>query len=128
MKTQKGPQNAAAEAGGGLGTEAEKEETEETNIHDETSFWPRTIWPEVQAAAREIGKSPERVNELILKYQRPLRIYLLHQFRAFPEVRRNADDLLQDFASRKILTERWLGKASPLKGRFRDYLKRSLKN
>jgi hypothetical protein len=130
MKTQKGPQNAAAEARGGLRTEAEKEETGETTIHelDETSFWPRTIWPEVHAAAGEIGKSPERLNELILRYERPLRIYLLHQFGAFPEIKRNADDLLQGFASRKILSERWLGKASPQKGRFRDYLKRSLKN
>src|SRR5262249_29888849 len=68
------------------------------------------------------------LNELILRYERPLRIYLLHQFGAFPEIRRDADDLLQGFASQKILSERWLGKANPQKGRFRDYLKRSLKN
>jgi len=40
----------------------------------------------------------------------------------------NADDLLQDFAAGKILKEGWLQKSDPRKGRFRDFLRKSLDN
>ena len=93
-----------------------------------SSLWPVTVWHEVQAAAQDVGQSSERLNELILKYQRPLRIYLLQRFKAFPQIMENADDLLQEFAAQKILAKQWLGKASPERGKFRNFLKTSLKN
>jgi len=79
-------------------------------------------------AGREVGKDAERLNALILNYQKPLRIFLLGQFRAFPEITKNADELLQGFATDKILSEGWLKKANRQKGRFRNFLRTSLKN
>ncbi|PWU09579.1 MAG: hypothetical protein C5B50_27085 [Verrucomicrobia bacterium] len=85
------------------------------------------MWWHIGEAAQEVGKSTDRLQDLILKYQKPLRIYLLGQFKGNPEVTNNADDLLQEFAHHKILAEGFLSKADPGKGRFRNFLKISLK-
>jgi hypothetical protein len=105
-------------------------DTDNTAVEDiqESSIWPITIWSDIRAAADEVGKGAERLNDLLLKYQQPLRIFLLARFRAFPQVTKRADELLQDFASDKILAQGWLKKANSEKGRFRSWLKMSLKN
>jgi len=109
---------------------AERRGTPIPGIFDpkKSSFWPMTVWPHVHAAAEEVGKSSEKLNELILRYQKPLRTYLLHQFKSFPQVTNNADDLLQEFAAQRILAKGWLAKARQEKGRFRNFLKISLRN
>ena len=84
-----------------------------------------TDWSGVGHAAASVGKDADRLNQLILRYQRPLLVYLLA---AFPSLESNADELLQDFAQDKILRQGWLGKASRERGRFRDFLKTSLRN
>jgi hypothetical protein len=58
-------------------------------------------------------------------YWQPLRIYLLA---TFPNLHEQVDALLQDFAEDKILQEGWLRKADQNRGRFRDFLKTSLKH
>ena len=94
----------------------------------QTSLWPLTAWNEVQAAGHAAGKEPTPLDELYRKYQTPLRVHLRQRFRTFPLILENAEDLLQDFATAKILKEGWLEKSDPRKGRFRDFLRASLDN
>jgi DNA-directed RNA polymerase specialized sigma24 family protein len=84
-----------------------------------------TDWSGVGHAAESVGKDADRLNLLILRYQKPLMTYLLS---AFPSLESNADELLQDFAQDRILRQGWLGKASRERGRFRDFLRTSLRN
>jgi hypothetical protein len=90
-----------------------------------SSLWPVTDWSGVGGAAEFIGEEADRLNQLILRYQQPLRDYLLT---AFPSLEAQAGEILQDFAEDRLLKEGWLGKADPDRGRFRDFLKTSLKN
>jgi len=60
-----------------------------------------------------------------LKYQHPLKVFLLSTFRGLEgQVR----EILQDFAQDRILREGWLGHANRSRGSFRDFLKSSLRN
>ena len=92
---------------------------------DESLPWPLTEWSASGHLPSSLGRDAARLNELVLAYQAPLRAYLLA---AFPGAKDLADELLQDFAEDKILREGWLGKADRRRGRFRDFLKISLKN
>jgi hypothetical protein len=65
------------------------------------------------------------LDRLIRLYWQPLKIYFVA---AFPSLRDQADLLLQDFAEDKLLQEGWLRKADQSRGRFRDFLKTSLRN
>lgn len=65
------------------------------------------------------------MDRLIRLYWHPLRIFLVA---TFPNLSGQADELLQDFAGDKILREGWLRKADQTRGRFRDFLKSSLRN
>ena len=62
---------------------------------------------------------------LIAKYHTPLKVYLLH---AFSTLKPYAEELLQDFAQDRLLREGWLGQVDLNRGRFRDFLKTSLRN
>lgn len=95
-------------------------ESENTN----SSSWPVTEWPRLEQAANAVGNDVVPINQLILTYHDPLRNYLKM---AFPNLEGEADALLQDFAQDKLLREGWLAKASRQRGRFRDFLKTSLK-
>ncbi len=46
----------------------------------------------------------------------------------FPSLRNQAEALLQDFAEDKILKKGWLQRADRSRGKFRDFLKTSLRN
>jgi hypothetical protein len=46
----------------------------------------------------------------------------------FPALSGDADEILQDFAQDRILREGWLAKANQKRGRFRNFLKTSLRN
>jgi hypothetical protein len=54
-----------------------------------------------------------------------MRVYLTA---SFPGLRDRADELLQNFSEDKILKEGWLKRADRQRGRFRDFLKASLRN
>jgi hypothetical protein len=54
-----------------------------------------------------------------------LRIFIVA---TFPSLRNRADELLQEFSEDKILKEGWLRRADKNRGKFRDFLKKSLRN
>jgi hypothetical protein len=86
------------------------------------SIFPRTDWAELNKAA-EAEQVP--LARLIRLYWQPLKIFLVA---TFPSLKEKADVLLQDFAEDKLLQEGWLRKADQTRGRFRDFLKASLRN
>ncbi|MCX6928562.1 MAG: hypothetical protein NT154_35935 [Verrucomicrobia bacterium] len=92
---------------------------------EENWQWPATGWSDSGHLPSTLGRNVSKLNELILRYQAPLKAYLLA---AFPGLVNEADELLQDFAQDRILREGWLRKADQQRGRFRDFLKISLKN
>ena len=65
------------------------------------------------------------LDRLVRLYWQPLKIFLVA---TFPSLRNQTDTLLQDFAEDKLLQEGWLRKADQSRGRFRDFLKTSLRN
>jgi len=87
-----------------------------------SSIFPRTDWAELGKAAEAENVSLDR---LIRAYWQPLKIFLVS---TFPTLTDQADTLLQDFAEDKMLQEGWLRKADQNRGRFRDFLKISLRN
>jgi DNA-directed RNA polymerase specialized sigma24 family protein len=85
------------------------------------SIFPRTDWAGlVKAPGDEV-----RLDQLIRLYWQPLKIFLLA---SFPTLRDQAESLLQDFAQDRMLKEGWLLRADQNRGRFRDFLKTSLRN
>ncbi len=86
------------------------------------SLFPPTDWA---ALGRAAAAEPAPLDQLVRLYWQPLRIFLLA---TFPRLREQADTLLQDFAEDKLLQEGWLRKADQNRGRFRDFLKTSLRN
>jgi len=86
------------------------------------SIFPRTDWAELNKAA---SAEPAPLDRLIRLYWQPLKIYFAA---TFPSLQSQADELLQDFAEDKLLKDGWLGKADQTRGRFRDFLKTSLRN
>jgi len=87
-----------------------------------SSIFPRTDWAELGKAAEA---EPISLDRLVRLYWQPLKIFLMA---TFPGLKEQADTLLQDFAEDKLLQEGWLGKADRNRGRFRDFLKTSLRN
>jgi hypothetical protein len=87
-----------------------------------SSIFPRTDWADLGRAAQAEAAPLDR---LVRLYWQPLKIFLLT---TFPSLHNQADLLLQDFAEDKLLHEGWLRKADQNRGRFRDFLKTSLRN
>src|SRR5580692_7765554 len=87
-----------------------------------SSIFPRTDWAELGKAAEA---DEARLDRLIRLYWSPLRIFLVA---TFPSLKDQADLLLQDFAEDKILKKGWLQRADHTRGKFRDFLKTSLRN
>lgn len=86
------------------------------------SIFPQTDWAALRRAAQAEQMPLDR---LIRMYWQPLRIYFIS---SFPNLKDQADLVLQDFAEDKMLQEGWLKKADQSRGRFRDFLKTSLRN
>lgn len=89
---------------------------------ESSTIFPRTDWAELGRAAEAEMPSLER---LVRLYWQPLRIFLAA---TFPTLREQADTWLQDFAEDKLLKEGWLRRADQNRGRFRDFLKTSLRH
>ena len=87
-----------------------------------SSIFPRTDWPGLAQAAEA---DEVRLDSLIRLYWTPLRIFLVA---TFPSLKDQADILLQEFAEDKILKEGWLRRADRTRGKFRDFLKTSLRH
>ena len=87
-----------------------------------SSIFPRTDWAELGRAA---DGDEVRLDRLIRLYWAPLRVFLVA---SFPALRDEAEVVLQDFAEDKILKKGWLSRADRTRGKFRHYLKTSLRN
>ena len=87
-----------------------------------SSIFPRTDWAELGPAA---VADTARLDRLIRLYWTPLRIFLVA---SFPSLKDQTEVLLQEFAEDKILKTGWLQRADPERGKFRDFLKISLRN
>lgn len=85
------------------------------------SIFPRTDW----AGLERVPGDAARLDQLIRLYWQPLKIFLLA---SFPTLRDQAETLLQDFAQDRMLKEGWLLRADQHRGRFRDFLKTSLRH
>jgi hypothetical protein len=87
-----------------------------------SSIFPRTDWTEL---AKTAEADEARLDRLIRLYWPPLRIFLVA---SFPSLKDQAEILLQEFAEDKILKKGWLQRADRGRGKFRDFLKTSLRN
>lgn len=87
-----------------------------------SSIFPRTDWAGLAQAA---DADEARLDALIRLYWAPLRIFLVA---TFPSLKDQAEVLLQEFAEDKILKEGWLKRADRSRGKFRDFLKTSLRH
>lgn len=86
------------------------------------SIFPRTDWAELgQSAAADTAS----LDRLIRLYWSPLKIFLTA---TFPGLKDQAEVLLQEFAEDKMLKAGWLQRADRERGKFRDFLKTSLRN
>ena len=92
---------------------------------ENTSLWPLTDWSALGCAADAVGKEVAPLEILIIKYQKALRVCLIGRF---PWLQGEADRLITEFSEDRILKEGWLKKPQSGRGRFRDFLKRSLVN
>jgi DNA-directed RNA polymerase specialized sigma24 family protein len=88
----------------------------------DSSIFQRTNSSELRRAGEG---DVDSLASLIGKYHKPLKVYFLH---AFPTLQPYAEELLQDFAQDRLLREGWLGQVDLNRGRFRDFLKTSLRN
>lgn len=86
------------------------------------SLFPNTRWTQVNRAG---GKSQLDLDLLIRQYWLPLKVYFGY---SFPNLKNDADSWVQDFAEDKILREGWLLLADKNRGKFRNFLKSSLRN
>lgn len=86
------------------------------------TIFPVTMWTKLGRAA---SSDTEELDRLIRLYWVPLRIYLVA---TFPSLRNDAELVLQEFAEEKFLKKDWLNRADRNRGRFRDFLKKSLRN
>jgi DNA-directed RNA polymerase specialized sigma24 family protein len=87
-----------------------------------SSIFPRTDWADLAKAA---DTDEARLDALIRLYWKPLRIFLVA---TFPTLKDQAEVLLQEFAEDKMLKEGWLRRADRTRGKFRDFLKTSLRH
>lgn len=90
------------------------------------SRFPETQWSLVgRAAVDDEGVREEAVAELLSIYRGALRAFLVETRRIPGAV---AEDILQDFIADRILSRRILEQANSDRGRFRNFLVKSLSN
>lgn len=91
----------------------------------DTSMWPHTQWTRLGDHPGSAGADAGQLDELIKKYFSPLKTHLE---RKFPWLGPEAEMLVTEFSEDRMLKEGWLQQPKADKGRFRDFLKRSLEN
>lgn len=86
--------------------------------------FPTTIWTIIaQAGDDDRGARQAAVADFVRRYMPALRCYLVRHRRIRPD---RADDLLQEFVSRKVLANDLIAQADRGRGRFRTFLLTSL--
>jgi hypothetical protein len=87
-----------------------------------SSIFPRTDW----AGLSKTGDADTaRLDGLIRLYWKPLKIYF---DATFPSLKGDSETILLEFAEDKMLKAGWLQGASQSRGRFRNFLKTSLRH
>lgn len=84
-------------------------------IHFPTTRWSLVL----RAGGGEAGAARVALDELLRRYLRPLRAYLVHSRGLAGD---EAEDLLQGFIADRILEQSLIGAADPERGRFRTFL------
>ena len=87
-----------------------------------STIFPVTDW---EALRHPNDGDAARLDGLIRRYWRPLRVFLVS---TFPGLEDQADVLLQEFAEDKLIQAGWLQRANQQRGQFRAFLKASLRN
>lgn len=91
-----------------------------------SSRFPETHWSLVgRAGTEESGARDQAVAQLLEIYRPALRAFLVETRRIPDDL---ADDVLHDFVADKILARRILERANKDRGRFRNFLVKSLSN
>jgi hypothetical protein len=108
-------------------THSEAKSCMETVDTAERTFYPTTIWSEVERAGQPsgTGASIAALERLLKNYYRPLQTHLAVKFRVNED---HAADWLQEFVCRKVLLGELLATASRARGRFRTFLLNALDN
>lgn len=97
-----------------------------TNRGGKTTRFPNTSWSLVgRAAASDELTRQKAMSELLIAYTPALKSFLVECKRLSEEL---AEDLLHDFVVDKLLTRKLIHHADKGKGRFRNYVLRSLTN
>ncbi|MGO9119701.1 MAG: hypothetical protein ACLQPD_19075 [Desulfomonilaceae bacterium] len=90
------------------------------------SRFPDTRWSLVgRAAVSEEATRQQAITELLAVYTPALRAFLVESRRLPPDL---ADDLVQGFVADKILSRKLVHHANQAKGKFRNFLLKSLSN
>jgi DNA-directed RNA polymerase specialized sigma24 family protein len=96
--------------------------------HSHRNNFPVTDWSLVHAAGApgDAHDSSAALEELLRRYEHPMRTHVLSRFRCQEQV---AQDLVQGFILEVVLKKRLFGKAKAAKGyQFRAFLARALEN
>ena len=82
--------------------------------------FPSTSWQLLRLIGQEDDASGhQKLDELLGRYWPALRAHLLHRRQVQPE---NVEDVLQEFATTKIMEQDIISLADPSKGKFRTFL------
>lgn len=89
-----------------------------------SAAYPLTNWPEVAAAGvADADRCQQALEGLLPRYTPALLAHVRSRFGLGPE---DAEDVLQDFVLNKVLLDNALAKADQARGRFRNFLLRTL--
>ena len=84
-----------------------------------------TEWTDVETASGDSEASREALERVMETYRDPLCAHIVWRFSLKPE---DADDLVHGFVKDRVLQARILAEASRVRGRFRNFLVKSLDN
>lgn len=89
-------------------------------------YWPSTHWSQLAKASSEDDSTKlEALNQVVGRYQNALLAHLLFKFKMTECA---AKDILQSFLLDRVLARDLFASARPDRGRFRNFLLRSLDN
>lgn len=92
------------------------------SLHSPNGDFPSTRWTEIRGAA---DKNPTALTRLVEQYEPALSSFLTRCLR-IPQDK--AEDILQDFLTRKLLEKNILQEAEAARGRFRNFIRTALRN
>lgn len=101
---------------------------EHRSPQDRPSEFPPTSWTLILELQQSGARADEALRELVARYHAPVRAYLRDYLGSRFGDPESADDLTQEFFDRILRTATIFKRADRARGRFRNYLKRSVRN